>query len=180
MGTRRDYNYNNNYFTKMTVNEVGTVNPTPSEPVTLDQAKNWLRLDNNTDDDARISSLITTARRRAERYINKDIIAKNREVFWTVIDEDVNLPYTVDTISTITVDGETTTDYELLGSGNAILRLYQLPADKVDVAYATTDYINSEIQNGILMLVEEMYYNIKTQWKLVLSPFRVFAHYGVK
>ena len=174
-------NYNNQNWTKMTVTEVSTVVSPTVEPIDLQEAKNWLRIDNNDDDD-RITSLIVAARRRAETHIKRDIVGKNRNVFWTVLNEDVNLPYTVDAISTITVDGaELTTDgYELLGTGNAILRLNNYPAEKVEVTYTTSDYNNEEITNGILMCLEEMYYGNKTQWKMLLGSFRTFAHYGVK
>ena len=75
---------NNTYnFSKMTVTD-GTIIGATTEPITLQQAKNWLRLD-HTDDDARITSLITTARQRAEKYLRRDILPKNREVFWTVL-----------------------------------------------------------------------------------------------
>lgn len=172
---------NNNYeFTKMTVREVSTLAGS-TEPITLDEAKNWLRID-NTDDDTRITSLITAARRRAENYIKKDIVGKNREVFWTVLNKDVNLPFTVNTISSVTFDGvaQTVNDgYELLGTGNAIFRLESYPNEKIQVQYATENYTDDEIKIGVLMIVEEMYYNNKTQWKFVLSPFKVWGYYGV-
>lgn len=175
-------NITNKYdFTKMTVREVSTVSGS-TEPVTLAEAKNWLRID-NTDDDTRITSLITAARRRAEQYMRRDVIAKNREVFWTTLQEEVNIPYTVNAISQVTVDGATQTvdeDYELLGTGNAIFRLEVYPSEKIQVTYTTSAFAGDEVNIGILMIIEEMYYGNKTQWKYVLSPFKVFGYYGVK
>lgn len=173
---------NNRYdFSKMTVTD-GTIIGAATEPITLQQAKNWLRLD-HTDDDARITSLITTARQRAEKYLRRDILPKTREVFWTVLTEDVNLPYTVDMITSVTVNGQALTEnagYELLGTGNAIFRVDALPAEKVTVQYSTPRYDDTQVTNGVLMLIEEMYEGTSTAWKFTLSPFKVFGYYGIK
>lgn len=157
-----------------------------TEPVTSDEAKNWLRLDWQDADEpeelARINSLIITARRRAERYLQRDVVSKSREIFWTYLDmEDVNIPYPPNNVTSVTIDGVTGVvdeDYELLGFNNPFFRLMNGPAERVQVAYTTPNFINDEVKTGILMLVEEMYHDVKTQWKMVLSPFKTAGYYG--
>lgn len=175
---------NNELFGSYDVRVVSESSTT--EPVGLLEAQSWLKVAEGltTASAARITSLIKTARRRAESYLNKDIIGKEREVFWTLIDgEDVNLPRTAGTVTSVEIDGTAQVldeGYELLGFDNPKLRLSNGYAEKVKVAYTTDSSLadDEEVKNAILMLVEEMFHNVKTPWKAVLSPFKVFGYYG--
>ena len=176
------YNNYSNRITSIDVREVATIPSNPTEPVTLDEAKNWLRID-TTADDTLITNLIISARRKAERYLNRDIVAKQREAYWTYVDEDINLPYTTNGVTSVSVDGNAltlNTDYEVLGLDNPKIRILNNPVEKVQINYTTANFSNSEIEIGILMLIEESYHGHKTMWKSILSPFKVFGYYGVR
>lgn len=155
-----------------------------TEPVTLSEAQSWLKIaeGDTTASSVRVTSLIKTARRRAERYLNKDIIGKDRIVFWTFLDnEDVHFPYTAETITSVEVDGLAldSTQYETLGLDNPVLRIFTGQSEKVEVAYSTASISDEEeVKTGILMLVEEMFHEVRTPWKAVLSPFKVYGYYG--
>lgn len=64
-----------------------------SEEITLDEAKAWIKVD-GTDEDARITSLITSARRICEAYAGLSFLAQTRQV---KLDKfpcgDIILPY---------------------------------------------------------------------------------------
>lgn len=61
-----------------------------------------------------------------------------------------------------------------------MLRFEGYPREKVEVAYSTAAYQLDEVRTGVLMLIEEMYYNDKTAWKLVLHPFTVNSYLGIR
>lgn len=176
-----NYGYYRESSPERTLREVSTVAGS-SEPVTLAEAKNWLRVDNN-EDDTRITSLITTARRRAEAFLERDIVAKNREGYWTFVNEDINLPYTVDSVTSVTFEGVAQTvdeGYEVLGSNNSIIRIINGRADDVVIQYTTPSFTGDFVKNGVLMIIEEMYHQVETGWKRTLYPFKLFGHYGVQ
>lgn len=56
--------------------------PPALEPVTVSEARNHLRIDNtNTQDDALIASLITTARQCAEQWLSRSLITQTWRLF---------------------------------------------------------------------------------------------------
>lgn len=181
-----------------------------TEPITLDEVKNYLRLD-NTADDTLITAMITNARLQAEKYLNSDILAKDREMFLTSIDEPFNLPYAplnlqrdgdgVLTNFTVTVDGVVQTEgvgFELLGLDNPRIRLNTnieafgrggnrgdfSPAQRVNITYSTLGLDNAMINQGLLALCAWLYYGrtakMGTNWKSWLSPFKTWGYYGTR
>lgn len=164
------------------VSELGT-----TEPTTLAEAKNYLRID-NVADDALITSMITNARRRAEKYLNSDIISKEREVYYPVLNCEVNLYYSpISTITEVEVDGVVQTideGYETLGLDNPLVRILSSGSEKVKISYTTAGRDNDEIKLGVLALIAENYYGrtdkVNTNWKLWLSPFKVYGFYNVR
>lgn len=62
------------------------------EEITLDEAKSWIKVD-GSDEDARITSLITSARRICEAYAGLSFIAQTRQVKLDKFCGDIILPY---------------------------------------------------------------------------------------
>ena len=78
-----------------------------TEPVTLLEVKNYLRITNSRDDDF-INSIIPNARIRAERYLNSDIVSKQRREYFDNICEAINLRYApITQVDSVLIDGET-------------------------------------------------------------------------
>lgn len=78
-----------------------------TEPVSLTEAKNYLRV-TNTQDDTKITSQITAARSIAEKYLNRDILPRTREQFILqveAIDGNIDL-YNgpIDSVDAVTID----------------------------------------------------------------------------
>ena len=158
-----------------------------TEPVTLEEVKNYLRITNSRDD-AFIQSIIPNARIRAERYLNSDIVSKQRREYFDNICEAINLRYSpIASVDTVLIDGETMTvdtDYTVEGLDNPLFKLEQSSADKVTITYTTAGIDASLVKPGILALVAELYHSrtekVNTNWRSFLSPFKVFGYYGVR
>lgn len=158
-----------------------------TEPVTLLEVKNYLRI-NNTRDDSYINSIIPNARIRAERYLNSDIVSKQRREYFANICEPINLRYSpISTVDSVSIDGVTmtvATDYTVEGLDNPLFKLEESSADKVTITYTTAGIDASLVKPGVLSLVAELYHSrtekITTNWRSFLSPFKVFGYYGVR
>jgi len=158
-----------------------------TEPVTLVEVKNYLRITNTRDDDY-INSIIPNARIRAERYLNSDIVSKQRREYFANISEAINLRYSpIASVDTVLIDGETMTvdtDYTVEGLDNPLFKLEQGSADKVTITYTTSGIDASLIKPGVLALVAELYHSrtekVSTNWRSFLSPFKVFGFHGFR
>tara|TARA_B110000285_G_scaffold164536_1_gene183753 strand:+ start:54 stop:563 length:510 start_codon:yes stop_codon:yes gene_type:complete len=158
-----------------------------TEPVTLVEVKNYLRITNTRDDDY-INSIIPNARIRAEKYLNSDILSKQRREYFAEICEPINFRYSpVSTVDAVTIEGVTMivdTDYTVEGLDNPLFKLEQSSASKVSITYTTSGLDSSLVKPGILALVAELYHSrtekVTTNWRSFLSPFKVFGYYGVR
>lgn len=158
-----------------------------TEPVTLLEVKNYLRITNTRDDDY-INSIIPNARIRAERYLNSDIVSKQRREYFACISEPINLRYSpITSVDLVVIDGETMTvdtDYTVEGLDNPLFKLEQSSADKVTITYTTAGIDASLVKPGVLALVAELYHSrtekVTTNWRSFLSPFKVFGYYAIR
>lgn len=155
------------------------VTPPTSEPVTLEEAKTHLRVDDTTDD-TYITALITAARQMCETYTGLSFMTQTREV---VLDDfpsygcDIQLAYgpfqSVTSVKyndgdsveqTLTVNTDYKVDlfngrvqqldgwFDTDGHNNAVAVRYQ-------AGYASADDVPSVIKQAILMQVAAMYEN---------------------
>jgi len=85
------------------------LNPPPAEPVTLAEAKAFLRVDHD-DDDALIQTLIASARERLETHLNIAMITRSMQVS-TATSGTVRLPrWPVASVQTVRFDEEETAE----------------------------------------------------------------------
>jgi uncharacterized phiE125 gp8 family phage protein len=103
------------------LNDIQIVNDSPSEPLSLTEAKSWLKLTFSTDD-ALVSSLITSARVWIEQYTGRTLVSKKYDAYITVNDytHDFELPFgpvnSIDTVYDKAAESTVTTaNYELYG-----------------------------------------------------------------
>lgn len=68
------------------------VNDASSEPVTLTEAKTHLNV-SGTSKDTYITSLIVTARRQVERYLNRVLINQNWKVYYNCWHKEMFIPF---------------------------------------------------------------------------------------
>ncbi len=154
-----------------------------TEPVTLVEAKNYLRV-TNTQDDTKITSQITAARTIAEQYLSRDILPRTREQF-IYRDESLdgrielyNGP--IDSVDGVTIgDTEAVLDegYELVGLTNEpYVRLSNRGAEEVLIEYTTEGFAGNEsVKQGVLAILAELYEygEVRNKWIwTILSPLK--------
>lgn len=173
------------------VSTIGT-----TEPVTLQEAKTYIRV-TNAEEDTLVESMIENARMHVEKYIHSDIVSKQRALFLPYMDQPINLPYApVTQIDSILQDGTTLTtdDYSSDGLDNPLVSIggagfsfssapfRMVPQQNVQITYTTTGVANAQIKQAVLCCVAWLYHGrdakMNTNWKAFASPFRINGYYG--
>ena len=115
--------------------QVNEGSSTPTEPVTLTEAKDFCRIDIDTDDDL-IEELITAARLMCESFTNIGFIEQERIVILNNGNGSVLLPYgPVGTISEVVVNDEILSSDEYVVSGNQFKRLISPQDESISITY---------------------------------------------
>jgi hypothetical protein len=87
-------------------------------------------------------------------------VAKNRTLYLASVNDRFVLPFSpVSSISSITVEGTATTDYETYGLDDTIVSLNMLPSKEVKVTYVTSGQSDSLLKQAISQLVATYYDN---------------------
>ena len=152
---------------------------TTGDIVTLAQAKNYLRVDNNADDDL-ITNMIALAIEQAEHYMSRDIRSKERELFYPYTDSrEIDLLWApINTNVNVTVEDENAnpiTNFEVLGFNDPLIRLTVAPLHNITIKYTTEGLNNTQIQQAILALVWNQYPNTSKdpqKWMHLLTPYK--------
>lgn len=147
--------------------------PPAAEPVTLDQAKAWLRVESGSDEDALITALITASRARCEWHTGRAFITQH----WTLwLDRaalciDVPLPplqavasvtlYAPDGSATVMSTGDYTVDLAgsrvLLKSMPLNLRATNAVAIAFAAGYGAAGDVPGAVASAILQIVAALY-----------------------
>ena len=136
--------------------ESNIVNTLTGEVVSLQEARNYIRVDSH-DDDFLITRMIEQSRIVLENYLSADIVPKERKIYYSAVNELIYLPFSpVDTIDAVTVDGTTAT-YSAKGVGNNIVELESTPAKEVLITYKTKGLDNVLIKQTILQMTSTLY-----------------------
>lgn len=132
-----------------------------SEPVTLSDVKNWIKVaDSYTDDDALITALITTARQMLEEYLSISIASKTYTVVLKNELGDMELPYgpVTSITSAADFDGDSLTngtDYIVYGED---FKRLQTVTDYIKLVYvAGYTTVPQALKDAIKMQVGYMY-----------------------
>jgi hypothetical protein len=142
---------------------------TGSEIVTLQQVKDYVRIE-TTADDVLLATIISTAHSWCEGFLSRDIVAKNRTVYYRKVDHNssyfnsaemnpIRLPFApVASIVSVTAEGSAAA-YEIKGVGSDEIILNQSPALDVKVNYITQGLTDAEIKTAIFILCSTLYDN---------------------
>ena len=131
------------------------------EPVTLEEVKEWLRIDIDEDDDL-VTSLITAARVTLEHYLNQSLI---KRTVTTVINNSCGnqfLPFQPfdELISISDCSGDSIAEGSYTLIGNQFKRLVDPCEDNITLVYTTgLDEISQALKTGIKQQVAFMYEN---------------------
>lgn len=160
--------------------ESGTGDVVITEPVLLNEAKNWLKVEVD-DDDALIEALITAARQCCEGYTNLSFV--EREVT-AILKNDlggIRFPYgpVGNIVSMHDSEGTEITDYDVQGVANK--RLITPDYCYVKAVY-TAGYLSlpRQLKTGLLMQLAWMYQRrgdveateVSPEARLILYPYR--------
>ena len=130
-----------------------------NEIITAEDVKNYVRIDTEADNII-ITAMIIQARIWCENYISRDIVSKNRTYYLDSTNGIFDLPFgPVASVSEITIDGTTTTDYEFVGLDNETIELDQGSAERVKITYITQGINDALVKQAILQLVSTYYDN---------------------
>jgi uncharacterized phiE125 gp8 family phage protein len=122
-----------------------------SEPITLTEAKAWLKVD-GTDDDALLTSLITAARIACENYAGLSFITQTRTVKLDRFCGDVILPYgPVASVTSVAYKKEDDTD-GTINSSDYTLDI-QSGLSKIRINEDGWPYTNRTLNNVVVTYV---------------------------
>lgn len=154
-----------------------SIDPPIEEPVTLAQAKAWLRMENVSLDDAIITALITEGRQWVEKRCGISIVTKDIIAILEVMNE-IEIPYgpipDTSAIAMTNSDGEVVDNFTVVGinGGYPVLRGYGM----VNLAYtAGMTTVDQEIRGAILNYVAFAYENRGDEIEESDSPFAKLA-----
>ena len=132
---------------------------TGSEIITTADVKLYSRIDTSADDTL-IADMIKQARIYIENYIEQDIVAKNRTVYFQELNARFPLPYApISSISSVTIDGTASTAYKTFGLDNLEIKLNELPSKEVKITYVTAGQDDPLLKQAMLQLVNTFYDN---------------------
>ena len=123
---------------------------TGHEPITKDDAKQWLRVYHNNDDRLLVDVLIPAVRSYFERHLDISLIEKRIRVVVENAEANFRLPqWPIDSIELI----EPATLTEENG------RLDNIKGENIGVTYTTGEYVKPEIKIAMLNLLSHWYLN---------------------
>ena len=121
-----------------------------AEPISIAEAKQWLRVYHNNDNSLIEDVIIPAVRSYFERHLDISLIEKRVRFTVQGAEENIRLPlWPVDEIETITPDTLTQEDGVLNNS----------KGENIDVTYTTDKYVKPEIKTGMLSLLSHWYIN---------------------
>ena len=167
---------------------VKLITPPSIEPITLEEAKIFLRIDTD-EENTLLESLISAARQYAEKYTCRSFLTQEWELTTKVIAEKLFLPYPpVQSVESVLLDGQLVDDYKYaLLPGDTLYfvsPLYAVTPSGIVIRY-TAGYGNvpedvpRDIRQAILITVAGLYENresggISAEARELLKPYRVF------
>lgn len=132
-----------------------------TEPVTLDEAKGWLKIsDDITDDDTVVTELITVARQMCEKYSNISFITRTVKATLRNTLGSISLPYGPHGAIASYKDYNDTDVSSTIVKGDQFKVLYEPCTDYIEVTYAagytTLPY---DLKRAVLCQVASLYEN---------------------
>jgi len=146
-----------------------TTTITGDEPITLADAKDYLRISHNSEDDL-ITSLITVAREWAESYTNKAIVEQTVVAYYDSPQRDFELPLGNATDLTSVLNGtDTVTAKLLVGNPSIVTVIGDVPISVDERQSVVITYeagfadMPKRIQQAMKILIADMYEHREAQ-----------------
>ena len=136
-----------------------------TEPITLAEAKAYLKVGYDNDDDI-ITSMITATREHVEAFTHRSLVAKTIEMFLSYVPDEIALPYPDhDTITEVKINGTVSTAYTKTGLNQFIIKPTLITTlDDTDesgfyVKYTTLATCPNWVKIEMLKSIDEKYRN---------------------
>lgn len=136
-----------------------------TEPITLAEAKTYLKATDYTDEDTLISSLITSVRAQVEQFTGLAITVKDIEYFDEEIADEIHLPFPAhDSITELKINGEVSTAYRKTGLSQFIIMPNETYASQeadsgIYIKYKTKGTLPDGMKIEMLKIIDEKYRN---------------------
>ena len=128
-----------------------------SEPVSLDEAKNYLKIDYDTDD-VLLTEMIRSAREQAELFCNRSFVPKTIEFSTKDFEDPVLLPFpNHNDITSVKVDGNKV-EYTLMGITQLEIEVTAI-GKELKVIYTAGGDITKAEKETLKKVVADMYRN---------------------
>lgn len=171
------------------IQEIEVTTDLVAEPVSLTEAKAWMKI-SFSDDDLIIDGLIATARRILEGFTGLSFGVKTLTAYMCVEDKWMDLPYgPVSAITSVTrIDGIGSTDVLVAGSDYELVgrRVIMNQSGEFKIIYTTSFNVPDSLKTDIKKLVAYMYQNRGIQFesedaiKMFPEWSSLSAHYYAK
>ena len=149
-----------------------------SEPISLDEAKSYLKIDFDTEDTL-LAEMITSAREQAELFCNRSFVPKTIEFSTKDFEDPVLLPFpNHDEITLVVVDGEAV-EYTSTGLTQFEIEVTTI-GKELKVVYQAGGEITKAEKEALKKVVADMYRNRDESGTLTenamgyLSTFKVY------
>jgi len=132
-----------------------------TEPVTLDEAKGWLKIsDDITDDDDLLTELITVARQMCEKYRNISFITRTVKATLRNMLGSISLPYGPHGAIASYKDYNGTDVSSTIVKGDQFKVLYEPCIDYIEITYASGyTTLPYDLKRAVLCQVASLYEN---------------------
>lgn len=152
---------------------------TGTEPVTITEAKLWLKVDFTTDD-ALITELISHCRELIEQYTGRSLVASTVivEVESPNVNEVLTLPLPVHvSVDAVTLDAVASTEYE--ERGTSVKKLELTGTGIYRITYKTGALIDPTLKTMVKKLVAHHYENRNADLELPRDLYKHLLSYTI-
>jgi uncharacterized phiE125 gp8 family phage protein len=170
--------------------QVEVIDDLVSEPVTLQEAKDYMRISSDAEDDL-IEELITSARERMEKFTGLSLGEKTLKAYWLYFHTPAEIPYgpVTDVISVVD-DNDVALEYTARGLQYKVLEVYSTQGVLVEyqagfavvpkgLKLAILKQVSTDYENRENYVVGEQAYELSSDSKRQAMPYCRNTIFGI-
>lgn len=170
--------------------QVEVIDDLVSEPVTLQEAKDYMRISSDAEDDL-IEELITSARERMEKYTGLSLGEKTLRTYWFYFHVPTEIPYgPVTDIISVVDDNDVELEYTARGLQYKVLEAYSTQGVLIEyqagfavvpkgLKLAILKQVSTDYENRENYVVGEMAYELSSDAKRQAQPYCRNTIFGI-
>lgn len=153
-----------------------------SEPVTLQEAKDYMRISSEAENDL-IEELITSARERVEKYTGLSLGQKTLKAYWLYFHTPSEIPYgPITAINSVVDDNDVALEYTARGLQYKVLEAYSTQGVLIEyeagfavvpkgLKLAILKQVSTDYENRENYVVGEMAYELSSDSRRQAMPY---------